>query len=396
MQNFFEGLLVLDLSTALAGPYCAQMLGDLGADVIKIENPKMGDVTRVWGAKVSKNIKSYYASCNRNKKAITLNLKTDAGLALLYRLVELADVVIENFRPGVTQKLKIDYPRLKAINEKLVYTSITGYGSKGPDANKPGYDLIAQGMGGVMGLTGQKDGMPTKVGLSIGDLTAGIFAAHGTLVALLHREANQVGQLVETSLLETQIALLTFQAHKYFATGISPTRAGNEHPDIAPYETIRTKNGYINIGIANEKFWNILCETLAMQGLLNDPRFSDNSKRVANRRELVAIIEDKVKALSKKELLEMITAHGIPCGPINSIEEVFNYPQVKFLKLEQELDHPSEGKMKMIGSAIRYSNNPVKFKSAPPLKGEHTHDILTNLLKISKKEIDQLKRTESV
>jgi len=396
MQNFFDGLLVLDLSTALAGPYCAQMLGDLGADVIKIENPKMGDVTRVWGAKVSEHIKSYYASCNRNKKAITLNLKSEEGLALLYRLAEKADVIIENFRPGVTKKLKSDYPHLKARNEKLIYTSITGYGSEGPDARKPGYDLIAQGMGGVMGMTGHKDGMPTKVGVSIGDLTAGIFAAHGTLVALLQRETNQVGQLVETSLLETQVALLTFQAHKYFATGISPTRAGNEHPDIAPYETIRTNDGFINIGIANEKFWNILCETMDMQTLVNDPRFSDNAQRVANRHELVAIIEERVKDLGKKELLEKISSHGIPCGPINSIKEVFDYPQVKHLKLEQEIEHPVEGAMKMIGTAIRYSENPVHFRMAPPLQGEHNEDIISGLLGTPQDEIDRLKQAEII
>lgn len=376
MKNIFKELRVVELSSALAGPYCAQILGDMGADVIKVENPLAGDVTRVWGANATENLKSYYISCNRNKRSLTLNLKSDKDRESFYRIIKDSDVFIENFRPGVTKKLKIDYDTMRQINPQLVYTSITGFGASGPDASRPGYDLIAQGVSGIMGLTGEKNGQPYKVGVSIADLLAGIFAANGTLSALLQRKENGEGQLVQTSLLETQVALLSFQAQKYFATGKSPHRIGNEHPDIAPYETFATKDGYVNIGLANEKFWQAFCRVLDLTNLMEDQRFEANSDRVSNRSELIRHIEVKTGIYKSNDLLAMLNNNGIPCGPINSIEEVFEYPQVRHLGMLQEVCHQVEGKMKVIGLPVKFSKTPGEIRLAPPLLGEHNDEIL--------------------
>lgn len=390
MKNYFTNLRVIEISTALAGPYCAQMLGDMGADVIKVENPKNSDVTRSWGANATENLKSYYISCNRNKKSLTLNLKTEEGREVFYKLIEDTDVLIENFRPGVTKKLQIDYDKLKKINSKLIYTSITGFGPTGPEAKRPGYDLIAQGMGGVMGLTGDKEGKPHKVGVSVADMLAGIFAANGTLSALLQREKTGEGQLVETSLLSTQVALLSFQAQKFLATGESPTRIGNEHPDITPYETFTTQDGFINIGVGTEKFWKNFCDVIGLMELMNDSRFETNSKRLSNRTELVGFIESKTSLFKRDELLKLLSDKAIPCGPINTIQEVFESPQVKHLDMMLDVTHPKEGKMKVVGFPVKFSDTPGQMRLAPPLLGEHNTKILSEYLDIKPTDIENL------
>ncbi len=396
MNNYFKDLKIIEISTALAGPYCAQILGDMGGDVIKVENPLNCDVTRDWGANATENLKSYYISCNRNKKSLTINLKKEEGRDIFYKLIEQADVVIENFRPGITKKLQIDYASLKKINSKLIYTSITGFGPTGPEASRPGYDLIAQGIGGVMGLTGDKDGKPYKVGVSIADMLAGIFAANGTLAALLQREKTDEGQLVETSLLSTQVALLSFQAQKFLATGESPVRIGNEHPDITPYETFPSADGYINIGVGTEKFWQAFCDVMDLSELMNDPRFESNSNRLLHRSELVALIEQKTSLYSRDELLKKLTDSAIPCGPISTINEVFASPQVKHLEMLSEVTHPNEGTIKVIGFPVKFSETPNEMKLAPPLLGEHNVEILSEYLSLSKIDIENLIKAEAI
>jgi len=392
MKNQSEKLKVLDLSRALAGPYCTMMLGDMGAEIIKLERPGTGDESRSWGAEFVEGFNSYFVSINRNKKSITVNLKTQQGQALAQELAGNVDVFVENFQPGVTQKLNLDYDTLKRLNPRLIYCSITGFGSTGPDAKRPGFDLIAQGMGGIMGFTGEKGRQPVKVGVAIGDICAGMFAAFGVMRALWYREQTGKGQLVETSLIEGQVALLTFQAGRYFTTGISPEPEGNLHPLIAPYESFPVKDGYINIAAGNENLWKRFCELLELQELVDDPRFETNPKRVENRQELIPLLEEKTRELSKAELLDMLTRAGIPNGPINTLKEVFESPQVDALNMLQEVEHPTAGKLKVTGIPLNFSETPGEIALPPPLLGEHTEEILTQFLGYSALDVEDLRR----
>ena len=332
MENHLRGIKILDFSQALAGPYCTLMLGDAGAEIIKVERPGSGDMSRAWGAEFTPGMNSYFASINRNKKSITIRMDSDEGRALIHKLAAWADVVVENYRPGVTKKLGMDYDTLSGINPKLIYLSITGFGAVGPDAKRPGFDLIAQGMGGIMGFTGQKGGMPTKVGVAIADIIAGMFGAFGVMRALWERERSGEGQLVQTSLLEGQMALLTFQAGGFFTTGASPKPAGNIHPFIAPYETFPTKDGHINIAAGNDALWSKFCAELGIENLEKDPRFDTNPNRVKNRAELVPLLEKETVKYSKDELLERLAKARIPVGPVNTLEDLFGSEQVKALE----------------------------------------------------------------
>ncbi len=392
MKNRSDNLIVVDLTRALAGPYCTMMLGDMGAEVIKVERPGTGDDARSWGAEFTAGFNSYFVSINRNKKSITVDLKTAKGQKIVQDLVKTADVFVENFQPGVAKKLNLDYETVKINNPRLVYCSITGFGSAGPDFKRPGFDLIAQGMGGIMGFTGEKGRQPVKVGVAIGDICAGMFAAFGIMRALWHREKTGKGQFVETSLLEGQVALLTFQAGRYFTTGISPEPEGNIHPLIAPYESFPAKDGYINIAAGNDNLWKRLCELLDLTKLIDDPRFKTNPDRVENRWELIPLIEEKTKRFSKTELLDMLTKAGIPNGPINTLKEVFDSPQVKALGMLQEVTHPTAGKLKVTGVPIKLSEAPGKISLPPPLLGEHTEEILSRFLGCGPKEIEQLRK----
>jgi len=391
MENSMRNIKVLDFSQALAGPYCTLMLGDAGAEIIKVERPGSGDMSRAWGAEFTPGMNSYFASINRNKKCMTVRMDSDEGRDIIHRLAKWADVVVENYRPGVTGKLGIDYETLSKINPGIVYCSITGFGTVGPDKKRPGFDLIAQGMGGVMGITGQKGGMPTKVGVAIGDIIAGMFGAFGVMRALFEREHTGVGQHLETSLLEGQMALLTFQAGGYFITGKSPEPAGNIHPFIAPYETFPTRDGYINIAAGNDGLWSKLCAVLDIPELEKDPRFDTNPKRVQNRPELVPLLEKETVKYGKDELLEKVGKAGIPVGPVNTFEELFSSEQVKALQTVQEVVHPKVGKMKVIKSPINYSKTPDEIRTPPSLLGEHTEEILAGVLNLSEAEIQALK-----
>ena len=392
MEHKLEKLIVLDLTRALAGPYCSMMLGDTGAEIIKVERPGAGDDSRSWGAEFVEGFNSYFVSINRNKKSIAVDMKTDQGRAIVQKLAEKADVVVENFRPGVTKKLELDYPTLKALNPRLIYCSITGFGSTGPDASRPAFDLIAQGMGGIMGFTGEKGRIPVKVGVAIGDIIAGMFGAFGIMQALWHRERTGQGQLVETSLLQGQIALLTFQAGRYFTTGISPEPEGNIHPLIAPYESFPTADGYINIAAGNNDLWRRFCESIELPELIDDPRFAINPKRAENRQDLIPILEEKTGKFTKAELLAILAKAKVPCGPINTLEEVFSSAQVHALNMLQEVEHPAAGKLKVTGVPVNLSETPGEIKLPPPLLGEHTEEILAQYLGYSPQAVKELRK----
>jgi crotonobetainyl-CoA:carnitine CoA-transferase CaiB-like acyl-CoA transferase len=373
-----DGVVVLDLTRALAGPYCTLMLGDLGADVIKVESPD-GDESRTWGPPFVNGETSYFMTVNRNKRSITLNLKQPAAVEVLHRLARGADVLVENFRPGTLARLGLSPHAALELNPRLVYCAITGFGQDGPRRDQPAYDLILQGMGGVMSLTGPPDGGPNKAGIPIGDLAAGMFAAYAIAAALYEREHSGQGQIVDTSLLGGQVALLSYQAGAYFATGRAPGRVGNRHSQIAPYETFATADGHVNIGVANEALWARFCEALEVQPLRADPRFATNGERVAHREALVAAIAPRLRELSSAEVLRRLEAAGVPCGPIYDLAEVFADPQTEHLGLKPTVEHPRAGQWTMPGLPYRLSRTPGGVRLPAPLLGEHTDPILAAL-----------------
>ena len=395
MDNHMKGIKVLDLSQALAGPYVSLMLGDSGAEIIKIERPGSGDMARTWGEEFTPGMNPYFASANRNKKCVAIHMDLDEGRQLIHKLAEWADVVVENFRPGVSKKLGVDYETLSQINPKLVYCSITGFGSVGPDAKRPGFDLIAQGMSGIMGLTGEKGRTPTKVGVPIGDIIAGMFGAYGVMRALWERERSGVGQLVETSLLHGLMALLTFQGGRYLTTGESPKPAGNIHPLIAPYETFPTKDGHINIAAGNNGLWSKLCIELGIEELEKDPRFDTNDKRVQNREALVPLLEKETVKFERDELLDRLAKAKIPVGPVNTLEDLFTSEQVEAMQAVSEVIHPKIGPMKVVTSPIRFSKTPDEVRTPPSLLGEQTDEVLSTVLNLSETDIAAL-RSKSI
>ena len=366
------------------------LLGDLGAEIIKIEEPKAGDMLR----KSSPFIEgegSYFLYGNRNKRSMTLNLQTDKGRNILLKLVKNADVFVENFRPPVKHKLKIDYSTLKEINPKLIYCSISGFGQTGPWADRPGFDQIAQGMSGLMSVTGFPESGPTRVGVAIGDSIAGIFAAYGILAALFEREKSGLGQIIETSLLEGLVAILGFQAAKYFATGETPLQQGNDHGTIAPYGTYRTKDGFMNIAAGNQKMWERFCETLGVEELRNDPRFKDIPARVKNKEELKEMLEKILARKDTEEWIETLNKAGVACGPIFTIDQVFQDKQILHQEMLLTVDHSKAGRIKMMGFPVKLSRTPCKISFPPPLLGQHTREILTEL-DYSQEEIEELKQ----
>jgi len=373
-----SGVVVLDLTRALAGPYCTLMLGDLGAAVLKVEPPG-GDETRTWGPPFINGESAYFLSVNRNKRSLTLNLKVPAALEVLRRLVHRADVLVENFRPGTLARLGLSPTEALTLNPRLIYCAITGFGQDGPRRDQPAYDQILQGMGGVMSLTGPPDGGPYKCGLPIADLAAGMFAAYAIVAALYERERSGQGQLIDTSMLGGQVALLSYQAGVYFATGRPPRRAGNRHTQIAPYETFATADGHINVAVANEALWARFCEALGLEALRDDPRFATNAARVTNREALVAAIAPRLRELTTAQALALLERAKVPCGPIYDLAQVFADPQVAHLGLQPTVQHPRIGELPMTGLPYRFSRTPGSVRQPPPLLGEHTDEILAAL-----------------
>ncbi|HLB12288.1 MAG TPA: CoA transferase [Dehalococcoidia bacterium] len=390
MSAPLEGIRIVDLTRAMAGPYCSMMLADMGAEVIKVEVPGKGDESRSWGPPFQGGESAYFLSINRNKRSITLDLKKEPGREVLSLLLRRADVLLENFSPGTMARLGFSYDRVKDLNPRIVYCSISGFGQSGPQSHLPAYDQILQGMGGLMSITGPDEGPPIKVGVAIADIAAGIFGAFATLAALYHRQQTGVGQWVDTSLLDSQVALLSFQAGRYFATGEAPGCAGNHHPLLAPSGAFRTGDGYVCVAAGNDKLWQCLCRAMAYLDLLDDPRFGTNPDRVANRDALVAALEERFSALSTQEIVKRLEAEGIPAGPIRNLHQVFSDPQVLHLGLKQTVQHPTAGEIAVTGIPYRFSASPAQIRRPPPLLGEHTEEVLQEL-GLGKEEVSRLR-----
>ncbi len=374
-----EGIKVLDLTRALAGPYCSMMLGDMGADVIKVEMPKTGDETRAWGPPFINGESGYFLSVNRNKRGMTLNLKDERGKEILIKLMARADVVLQNFSPGVLEKLGFPYQRIQALNPRVIYCAISGFGQSGPLAQKAAYDQILQGLGGLMSITGPVGGPPIKVGIPIADIVAGMFSAYAVMVALFHRERTGVGQMIDTSLLDGQVALLTFQAQRYFISGKTPGWGGNRHPLIAPYELFKTKDNYVNVAVGNDSLWARFCQALGLEQCRDDPRFKTNPDRLANREALSSIIEERFGQATTEEIVALLDKVGVPSGAVHNLAEVFADPQVAHLGLEQVMAHPTVGELHQTGIPYRFSETPGSLRLPPPLLGQHTDEALRGL-----------------
>ena len=371
-----DGIRVVDLSRVVAGPYCTMTLGDMGADVVKIEQPGRGDESRAFGPPFLGGESPYYLSINRNKRSCTVDLKHEAGRAVVRRLIAGADVVIQNFRPGAAARLGLDYEAVAARRPEVVYCSISGFGEGGPDADRPGYDLIVQGESGLMDLTGEADGPPTRIGTSIADLTAGMMAAQGILLALYARRTTGRGQHVRVAMLDAVASLLTYNAGNYFASGEVPTRRGNDHPSVVPYQTLRARDGWMNLGIANDSLWMRYCDAVGRPDLRNDPRFATAPERVRHRDVLVPIVVEITAGRTVAEWMDVLGAAGVPCGRIRSVAEVCTNPQLTARGKVVEHPHPTAGRVRMIGQPIELSETPGRIDRAPPLLGEHTDEVL--------------------
>jgi crotonobetainyl-CoA:carnitine CoA-transferase CaiB-like acyl-CoA transferase len=381
MAGPLSGTRVVDLTRALAGPYCSLLLGDMGADVIKIELPGSGDETRQWGPPFVAGESSYFMSVNRNKRSVTLDLKSPDGIEALTRLTRSADVLVENFRPGTMDRFGLAYEQARELNPSLVYCSVSGFGQTGPRARQPAYDAILQGMGGVQYLSGEADGGPTRVGVPIADITAGMFAAYAVASALYWRERDpeRRGQFIDTSMLGGQVALLTYQAGRYFATDTPPGRIGNRHASIAPYEMFRTSDGFVNVAAANEPMWQRFCRALDLTALLSDPRFATNPDRVTNRAELSAAIEARLTELTQSEVIARLEQAEVPVGPVYDLAQVFDDPQSQHLGMAIPTPHPKVPDLRTTGFPYRMSETSLEVRCPPPLLGEHTAEVLREL-----------------
>jgi formyl-CoA transferase len=398
-----EGIRVLDLTRAMAGPFCTMMLGDLGADIVKIERPGRGDESRGWGPPFVgepygpyPGESAYYLSANRNKRSITVNLKSDEGVKIVQQLAARSDVLVENFRTGVLDGMELGYEQLRSVNPRLVYCSISGYGRTGPFADRPGYDFVIQAEGGFMGITGPEEGPPFRVGVPIIDITAGMFSSTAILAALRARDLTGEGQLIDLSLLDTQVALLANVASNYLVGGQEPRRLGNAHPNITPYEAFRARDRWFALAAANERQWAILCDVIDRPGLRDDPRFADNNARVDNRGDLRQILDAAFLSRDVEEWLAEFRRAGLPCGPINTIPEVFAHPQADARDLRTGIDHPSAGTVQFPGFPYKLSQTPASVRMPPPLLGQHTQEVLTELLDYSPEEVAVLRESKAI
>ncbi|CAE6963817.1 CaiB/BaiF CoA-transferase family protein [Pseudomonas sp. BMW13] len=402
MSGALSHIRVLDLSRVLAGPWCGQILGDLGAEVIKVEKPGAGDDTRHWGPPYIKDAEgndsreaAYFQSANRNKQSLTLDFTQPEGQRLVRELVAQCDVLLENFKVGGLAAYGLDYASLKAINPKLIYCSITGFGQTGPYAKRAGYDFMIQGLGGLMSLTGRPEGEegagPMKVGVALTDILTGLYATVGVLAALNQREQSGIGQHIDVALLDVQVACLANQAMNYLTTGVSPRRLGNAHPNIVPYQDFPSADGNFILAVGNDGQFRKFCEVAGIAGLADDPRYATNKARVANRAELIPQLRQATVFKTTAQWIALLEAAGVPCGPINDLQQVFADPQVQSRGLSFDLPNALGGRTPQVASPLRLSDTPVAYHSAPPLLGQHTDALLQRVLGMSEGQIAALR-----
>ena len=386
------GIHVLDLTRVLSGPYCTMLLADMGARVIKIEQPGKGDDTRAWGPPFLEGESAYFLSINRNKESVTLDFKHEEGRALLERLIAKSDVVVENFRPGTLTKLGLDYQTLAPRHPRLVYCSISGFGQTGPRTKEAGYDAVIQGEGGLMSITGPPDGPSYRLGVAIADVVSGMFAAYGVAMALFARERTGRGQEVDLAMLDSVAALLTYQAGNYFASGNVPGRLGNRHPSIVPYETFAASDGDFVLAVGNDEQWRRFC---AVAGLPDDPRFATNRQRVTGYDEVRPFVAERLRTQSRQHWIDRLTAAGIPCGSVRNLQELFADPQIHAREMVAQLEHATIGPLRMLGIPVKLSDTPGAVRTPPPRLGQHT-DAVFQELGLSAAAIADLRRQKVI
>jgi len=373
------GLRVLDLTRILSGPFATMTLADLGADVVKVEQPGSGDDTRQWGPPFQGAEAAYFLAVNRNKRSVALDLKSAEGLAAVRQLAAEADVLVENFRPGTAARLGLGYEDVAAVNPRIVYASISGYGQTGPDALRPGYDAIAQARSGLMSVTGEPDGPPVRVGVSATDLTAAMWALVGILAALVEREGSGRGQWVDISLLDGQVSWLTYVASGYFASGEVPRRYGSAHPTIAPYQAFATSDGEVMLAVGNDSMWRRFAPAAGLGELVDDPRFTTNPDRVRHRAHLIPLVAAALATRTTQEWISTLDAAGVPAGPVQTVDEVMADEQVLARGMVLQTEHPTAGPLQMVGCPVRMSATPPQLRLPPPLLGQHTAEVLAEL-----------------
>jgi crotonobetainyl-CoA:carnitine CoA-transferase CaiB-like acyl-CoA transferase len=388
-----DGITVLDLTRVLSGPYCTMLLADMGARVIKIEQPRKGDDTRAWGPPFLEGESAYFLSINRNKESVTLDFKHAEGRALLDRLLERADVVVENFRPGTLGKVELDYASLAPRFPRLVYCSVSGFGQTGPRRSEPGYDAVMQGEGGLMSITGPPDGPPYRLGVAIADIVSGMFAAYGVALALFAREKSGKGQAVDVAMLDAVASLLTYQAGNFFASGNVPVRLGNRHPSIVPYETFAASDGEFVLAVGNDAQWHTFC---GVAGLPDDPRFATNRQRVTDYEALRPFVADRLRAGTRRYWIDKLTAAGVPCGSVRNLQELFDDPQLQAREMIAHVEHATIGQLRTLGVNVKLSATPGAVRTAPPTLGQQTDAVLARDLGLSAEAIAGLRAKEVI
>jgi len=399
------GIRVLDLTRVLAGPWCTQNLADLGAEVIKIERPGAGDDTRAWGPPYLKDEAgndtteaAYYLSANRNKMSVALDIASPRGAELVRELALQSDILVENFKVGGLKKYGLDYESLKAINPRLIYCSITGFGQTGPYASRPGYDFMIQGMGGLMSITGERDdlpgGGPQKAGVAVADLMTGMYSTVGILAALLERANSGLGQHIDMALLDCQVSMMANQNLNFMTSGVAPQRAGNAHQNLVPYQVFAAADGHLIVAVGNDSQFRNYCGAIGLPELSADPRFSTNPQRVKNRAELVPLLAERMATGARDHWLAALEAVGVPAGPINTLDQVYEDPHVLARQMKRELPHPAAGKVPMAASPLKFSDSPVEYRRPPPMLGEHTAQVLAEKLGLSAEDIQALAQSQ--
>jgi len=391
-EPLLKDVVIIDLTRVLAGPYCTQMLGDLGAEVIKVEMPGQGDDTRQWGPPFTESGESaYFLSANRNKRSLTLNLKSEQAIEILKALIAKADVLVDNFRTGTLERFGLDDDTLQQIRPGLIYATITGYGYTGPYADRPGYDFMVQAMGGLMSVTGPEDGEPIRVGIAIADLATGIFTVSAILAALYGRERTGEGQRIDMSLIDSQVAMMSYVASNYLVSGELPGRLGNGHPNIVPYQSFKAKDQHFAFAAGNDRQWNKFCEALGKTEWMEDERFATNQARVQNRARVVSELKEVFATRTAREWMDLCEQIGIPTAPINDMSQVFEDPQVQDREMLLDVPHAGGGSVPLVASPLKIPTAPVEVRYPPPLLGQHTDEILSSMLGLDAERIRQLR-----